>query len=106
MRAAKVQSTNQTAPLLEVRDLHVEFHTKSGVVQAVNGLNFTLEAGQTLAILGESGSGKSVTAQAIMGILDVPPGNISGGQILFHGEDLLTMSEERRRRLRGRGAGM
>ncbi|WP_407649897.1 ABC transporter ATP-binding protein [Enteractinococcus fodinae] len=106
MRADKVQSTNQTAPLLEVRDLHVEFRTKSGVVQAVNGLNFTLEAGQTLAILGESGSGKSVTAQAIMGILDIPPGNISGGQILFHGEDLLTMPEERRRRLRGRNIAM
>lgn len=98
--------TNQQAPLLEVRDLHVEFHTKTGVAQAINGLNFTLEAGETLAILGESGSGKSVTAQTIMGILDIPPGHIKGGQILFRGEDLLTMSEERRRRLRGRSISM
>ena len=93
--------TNEQAPLLEVRDLHVEFHTKAGIAEAINGLNFTLEAGETLAILGESGSGKSVTAQTIMGILDIPPGQITGGQILYRGENLLTMSAERRRRLRG-----
>ena len=58
----------------EVRDLHVEFHTRDGVAKAVNGVNYTVGAGETLAILGESGSGKSVTAQAIMGILDMPPG--------------------------------
>lgn len=62
------------APLLEVRDLHVEFHTRDGVAKAVNGVNYTVSAGETLAVLGESGSGKSVTAQAIMGILDMPPG--------------------------------
>ncbi len=60
-------------PLLEVRDLHVEFHTREGVVKAVNGVNYSVNAGETLAVLGESGSGKSVTAQAIMGILDMPP---------------------------------
>ena len=62
-----------SAPPLEVRDLHVEFHTTSGRAHAVNGMNFVLHQGQTRAILGESGSGKSVTAQAIMGILDSPP---------------------------------
>lgn len=101
-----MSATNKTAPLLEVRDLHVEFVTQAGVLQAINGLSFELEAGQTLAILGESGSGKSVTAQAIMGILDIPPGRISAGQILFRGEDLLQMPEERRRRLRGRNISM
>lgn len=88
-------------PLLEVENLQVEFRTKGGVAQAINGLSFTLHAGETLAILGESGSGKSVTAQTIMGILDMPPGHIAGGQIRYRGEDLLAMKAEKRRKLRG-----
>ncbi|MEU2230310.1 ABC transporter ATP-binding protein [Streptomyces vietnamensis] len=87
--------------LLEVRDLHVEFHTRDGVAKAVNGVNYSVDAGETLAVLGESGSGKSVTAQAVMGILDIPPGKISGGEILFQGQDLLKLKEEERRRIRG-----
>ncbi|MFH9004198.1 ABC transporter ATP-binding protein [Streptomyces afghaniensis] len=88
-------------PLLEVRDLHVEFHTRDGVAKAVNGVNYTVSSGETLAVLGESGSGKSVTAQAIMGILDMPPGRIPKGQILYRGEDMLTMSNDARRKIRG-----
>ncbi|MGW3509954.1 ABC transporter ATP-binding protein [Streptomyces sp. NPDC000994] len=87
--------------LLEVRDLHVEFRTRDGVVHAVNGVGYEVDAGETLAVLGESGSGKSVTAQAVMGILDVPPGRISGGRILFRGRDLLKLKEDERRRIRG-----
>ncbi|MEU6978476.1 MULTISPECIES: ABC transporter ATP-binding protein [unclassified Streptomyces] len=87
--------------LLEVRDLHVEFHTREGVAKAVNGVNYSVDAGETLAVLGESGSGKSVTAQAVMGILDMPPGKISGGEILFQGKDLLKLKEEERRKIRG-----
>ncbi|MEU7318751.1 ABC transporter ATP-binding protein [Streptomyces sp. NPDC007083] len=87
--------------LLEVRDLHVDFQTRDGVVKAVNGVNYSVGAGETLAVLGESGSGKSVTAQAVMGILDMPPGRIPQGEILFHGEDMLTMSKEERRKIRG-----
>ncbi|WP_327285244.1 MULTISPECIES: ABC transporter ATP-binding protein [unclassified Streptomyces] len=87
--------------LLEVRDLHVEFRTRDGVAKAVNGVNYSVEEGETLAVLGESGSGKSVTAQAVMGILDVPPGRIAGGEILFKGKDLLKMKEEERRKIRG-----
>jgi oligopeptide transport system ATP-binding protein len=87
--------------LLEVDDLHVEFHTGEGVAKAINGVNFDLHEGETLAILGESGSGKSVTAQAIMGILDMPPAVIPGGQIRYCGRDLLTMPEDQRRRTRG-----
>ncbi len=79
-------------PLLEVRDLHVEFHTREGVAKAVNGVNYSVSAGETLAVLGESGSGKSVTAQAIMGILDMPPARIPQGEILFRGQDMLKMS--------------
>ncbi|MCX4805538.1 ABC transporter ATP-binding protein [Streptomyces sp. NPDC058682] len=87
--------------LLEVRDLHVEFKTRDGVAKAVNGVNYSVAEGETLAVLGESGSGKSVTAQAVMGILDMPPGRIAGGEILFKGKDLLTMKEEERRKIRG-----
>jgi oligopeptide/dipeptide ABC transporter ATP-binding protein len=65
-----------------------------------------VDAGETLAVLGESGSGKSVTAQTIMGILDTPPGFVTGGQIRFHGHDMLTMTEENRRRIRGAGIAM
>ncbi|MFJ6777582.1 ATP-binding cassette domain-containing protein, partial [Kitasatospora sp. NPDC091257] len=63
-------SAEPGAPLLEVDDLHVEFRTRDGVARAVNGVSYSVAAGETLAVLGESGSGKSVTAQAIMGILD------------------------------------
>ncbi|MEU6093691.1 ABC transporter ATP-binding protein [Streptomyces sp. NPDC047079] len=87
--------------LLEVRDLRVEFRTRDGIARAVNGVGFAVDAGETLAVLGESGSGKSVTAQAVMGILDMPPGRITGGQVLFQGQDLLTLKEEERRRIRG-----
>ncbi|MFD6044558.1 ABC transporter ATP-binding protein [Streptomyces koyangensis] len=87
--------------LLDVRDLQVEFHTREGVAKAVNGVSYSVDAGETLAVLGESGSGKSVTAQAVMGILDTPPGHITGGQIIFEGRDLLTLKEDRRRKVRG-----
>ncbi|MCU7703392.1 ABC transporter ATP-binding protein [Streptomyces albidoflavus] len=87
--------------LLDVRDLQVEFHTREGVAKAVNGVSYSVDAGETLAVLGESGSGKSVTAQAIMGILDTPPGHITGGEIVFEGRDLLTLKEDRRRKVRG-----
>ncbi|WP_069170893.1 ABC transporter ATP-binding protein [Streptomyces griseus] len=92
--------------LLEVRDLHVEFHTRDGVAKAVNGVNYSVAEGETLAVLGESGSGKSVTAQAIMGILDTPPGRISGGEILFKDRDLLKLGADERRTVRGREMAM
>ncbi len=93
-------------PLLEVEDLHIEFHTQDGVAKAVNGVSYSVAAGETLAVLGESGSGKSVTAQAVMGILDMPPGKITAGRILFRGEDMLTMSPKLRRTVRGRRIAM
>ncbi|MEU9998483.1 ABC transporter ATP-binding protein [Streptomyces sp. NPDC050848] len=95
-----------TGPLLEVRDLHVEFHTRDGVAKAVNGVNYSVNAGETLAVLGESGSGKSVTAQAVMGILDMPPGKIPKGEIFFRGQDMLKMSYEERRKIRGQKIAM
>lgn len=87
--------------LLDVRELQVEFRTRDGVAKAVNGVNYSVDAGETLAVLGESGSGKSVTAQAVMGILDMPPGRITGGEVLFQGRDLLKLKEEERRKVRG-----
>ncbi|MFI8273610.1 ABC transporter ATP-binding protein [Streptomyces sp. NPDC085929] len=95
------RSAPEGTPLLEVRDLHVEFHTRDGVAKAVNGVSYSVNAGETLAVLGESGSGKSVTAQAIMGILDMPPGKIAGGEILFQGTDLLKLPAEEYRKVRG-----
>jgi oligopeptide transport system ATP-binding protein len=95
-----------TGPLLEVEDLEVEFRTPRGVVNAVNQVSFSVDRGETLAILGESGSGKSVTAQAIMGLIDSPPGYITGGQLRFHGEDLLQLSEKDRRAVRGQRIAM
>jgi oligopeptide transport system ATP-binding protein len=103
---ASAPSEARGGALLEVRDLHVEFHTRDGVAKAVNGVNYSVNAGETLAVLGESGSGKSVTAQAIMGILDMPPGRIPKGEILFRGQDMLKMSGEDRRKIRGQKIAM
>ena len=102
-RADEVESqyVPEDGRLLEVEDLHVEFHTEEGTAHAINGVDLTLDEGETLAILGESGSGKSVTAQAVMGILDIPPARIGGGSIRYCGHDLLTMNEDQRRRIRG-----
>ena len=88
-------------PLLEVRDLRVEFRTSYGLTNAVNGLSYAVDRGQTLAILGESGSGKSVAARAVMGIVESPPGYVSGGEVLFAEMDLLRLSRKEMRRVRG-----
>nr|WP_236653205.1 ABC transporter ATP-binding protein [Streptacidiphilus melanogenes] len=87
--------------MLQVKNLQVEFRTRDGVAKAVNGVNYSVRAGETLAILGESGSGKSVSSQAVMGILDSPPGFVTGGEIVFKGQDLLKLSNEKRRKIRG-----
>jgi len=87
--------------LLEVRDLSVEFHTIAGTVKAVQDVSWHLDRGETLAILGESGSGKSVSASAIMNLIDMPPGRITGGTILFNGRDMLAMGAEERRAING-----
>jgi peptide/nickel transport system permease protein len=86
---------------LAVQGLQVEFHTRRGVVRAVRGLNLTLRRGETLAIIGESGSGKSVTARAILGILPSPPAFVTGGSIRLGGRDMLKMSHAERRSVQG-----
>ncbi len=90
-----------TGPLLSVEDLNVQFKTRDGLVRAVNGVSFELNAGETIAILGESGSGKSVTAQAVMGILDMPPASIPKGSIRLKGRELVGLSEKDYREIRG-----
>jgi len=87
--------------LLQVDDLKMYFHTRDGVVKAVNGVSFTLDKGRTLAIVGESGSGKSVTAMTLMGLVPMPPGRIEGGDAFYRGESLLYADEKKLRELRG-----
>jgi len=86
--------------LLDVRDLAVEFNTDYGDVHAVNGINYTLDHGQTLAILGESGSGKTVSALAVMGLIE-KPGRVASGEIVYKGINLLTLPDSDRRAIRG-----
>lgn len=87
--------------LLEVKDLHVSFKTYAGEVQAVRGIDFKVEKGECVGIVGESGCGKSVTAQSIMQLLKVPPASYKQGQILFEGEDLLQKKEKEMQDIRG-----
>jgi oligopeptide transport system ATP-binding protein len=93
-------------PLLEVRDLHTEFRTGAGVVRAVDGISYTVEPGESVAIVGESGSGKSVSAMSILRLIPNPPGRITEGAIMFAGRDLMTLSDEEMRNVRGSEIGM
>src|SRR3569623_887921 len=89
-------------PLLEVRNLTIDFATEGGTVHAVKGISFSLTEGETLAVVGESGSGKSVTAMALTRLLPEPPAVYRGGEILFEGHDILAMKPRDLRALRGR----
>ncbi|MFL2651128.1 MAG: ABC transporter ATP-binding protein [Anaerolineales bacterium] len=94
------------APLLEVKDLQTIFSTSDGVVNAVNGISYSLKAGEALGIVGESGCGKSVGALSIMGLIPNPPGQVVDGEILFDGTDLLSLSAEKMRQVRGQQIAM
>ena len=88
-------------PILEVNDLRTYFYTRDGVVRSVDGVSFSVSEGETLAIVGESGCGKSVTSLSILRLIASPPGKIVSGSIRFHGEDLLGFSDEQMRDIRG-----
>jgi len=90
-------------PLLSVDNLGVHFHTRNGLVKAVNGISFEVNAGETFAIIGESGSGKSVACYSMLGLVPQPPGRIESGTAIFGEQDLLKMSEKELRAVRGKG---
>ena len=91
----------KTDILLEVRGLHTHFYTDEGLVKAADGIDITIKKGETLGLVGESGCGKSVTALSVMRLIQEPPGKIVRGEILFHGNNLLNMSETEMRHIRG-----
>src|SRR5258705_1912500 len=92
--------------LLAVRDLRTYFETEDGTVKAVDGISFALKRGETLGIVGESGSGKSVTNLSIIRLIPSPPGKIVSGEVVFNGQDLLLLSTEQVRKIRGRRIAM
>lgn len=92
--------------LLDVRHLTTRFHTRNGLVHAVEDVSFSVEKGQTLGIVGESGSGKSVTCYSLLGLIPTPPGRIEKGSAIFDGTDLLKASEKQLRRIRGKRISM
>jgi oligopeptide transport system ATP-binding protein len=87
--------------LLEVKDLRTQFFTQDGVVKAVNGISYTVNEGETLGIVGESGSGKSVGVMSLIRLIPSPPGKIVDGQVIFDGQDLLKLSDDEIRSIRG-----
>jgi len=92
--------------LLSVENLAVSFRSGDGVARAVDGVSFAIHQGETVCIVGESGCGKTVSALSILGLIPSPPGEITGGEILFHGENLLDLDEERLRTVRGKKIAM
>lgn len=92
--------------LLEVRNLVTRFYTEGGVVHAVNGISYTLNEGESMAIVGESGSGKSVGVLSLMRLIPMPPGRVENGEVIYNGRDLLKLSNEEMRQVRGREIAM
>ena len=92
--------------ILTVKDLKTRFHTPEGTIFAVNSVSFDLVAGETLAVVGESGCGKSVTMLSILRLIPIPPGEIVSGQVSFQGQDLLKLSEENMEKVRGKEIAM
>lgn len=90
-----------TTTLLEVKNLETRFYTQDGVVQAVNGISYSLKEGETLGLVGESGCGKSVSVLSLMRLIPEPPGKITGGEVIFEGRDLLKMDQDEIRHVRG-----
>ena len=99
-------TSQKTSKLLEVENLAVEFDTYGGIVQAVRGVDFTVDQGETLAIVGESGCGKSVTVQSIMGLIPMPPGRITSGSARLRGQEILGRNTIAGKEIRGAEIGM
>ena len=88
--------------LMKVSGLATQFFTEDGIVKAVDGIEYDLEEGETLGLVGESGCGKSVSALSVLRLIPNPPGRIVGGEVMFEGQDLLKLSEEDMRHIRGK----
>lgn len=99
MTGQQTQSASQH--LLDIRKLETQFYTEDGIVHAVNGISYTMDESDTLGVVGESGCGKSVHALSIMRLIPDPPGKITGGEVFFQGRDLLHLTEDEMRRVRG-----
>jgi oligopeptide transport system ATP-binding protein len=97
---------NYSTPLLKVEDLRTRFHIPEGTVYAVNGISFTINEGETLAVVGESGCGKSVTMLSILGLIPIPPGEIVTGKVIFRDKDLIKLPESEFEHLRGEALSM
>jgi oligopeptide transport system ATP-binding protein len=93
-------------PLLEIKNLKTRFYTQDGVVRAVNDVSYTMDSGEILGVVGESGCGKSVHALSMMQLIPYPPGKITNGEVWLDGQDLLTLSEEQMQKVRGRDIAM
>src|SRR6266498_3407215 len=91
-------------PLLEVKDLHVEFPTRRGTLTAVDGISFSIAPGEVLGVVGESGAGKSLTGMAVIGLLE-PPGRIAGGEVKLEGRRIDNLPYEEMRKIRGHRIG-
>ncbi|MEG1800952.1 MAG: ATP-binding cassette domain-containing protein, partial [Oscillospiraceae bacterium] len=92
--------------ILEIKDLTIQYRADKRIVEAVNGLNLTLEKGESLGLVGETGAGKTTTALGIMGLIPNPPGIVTSGEIIFEGQDLLKMSSHQIRQIRGKKISM
>ncbi|MCL1834606.1 MAG: ABC transporter ATP-binding protein [Oscillospiraceae bacterium] len=97
---------NNQETVLDIRDLIVKYRTTESVVHAVNGINLKVSKGETVGLVGETGAGKTTTARSIMRILQTPPADLCGGEILFHGEDILKKTEAQMRKIRGKQIAM
>src|SRR4029079_3824139 len=93
-------------PLLEIKDLNIAFETNRGEIRPVRDVSLSIFPGQTAALVGESGCGKSVTAMSVLRLIPSPPGKVLGGQVLFEGRDLLKLSEREMRSVRGKDIAM
>ncbi|HEX3244450.1 MAG TPA: ABC transporter ATP-binding protein [Chloroflexota bacterium] len=105
MSASSAVATQEPL-LLDVRDMHTLFATADGVVNAVNGISYTVRHGEALGLVGESGCGKSVSALSLMRLIPSPPGKIASGEIIFNGRDLLKLNDDQIRRVRGKEIAM
>lgn len=103
---AGISAQGDENTLLEIKDLVVKFHTDDGIVHAVNGLDLSLNTGETLGLVGETGAGKTTTALAVMGLIDCPPGRLHSGEIHYKGRDLMKIKEDEYLKIRGREISM